>query len=148
GGGGRGGAVARPAAAGHGTPGHGRFGTAVPGRPTGLPMLHGESTHSVRTGGGETTARPMVFASVPNQISPVGGWKYMCRTVFRSAPLLNPGVLLKNVEVFGSKPTKRLGCPPVSAIQIRALPPTAMAYGRDRVPLGITHSSNCFVFWS
>src|SRR5690606_38127438 len=148
GGGGRGGAVARPAAAGHGTPGHGRFGTAVPERATGLPMLHGESIHSVRTGGGETNARPMVFASVPNQISPVGGWKYMCRTVFRSAPLLSTGVSLKNVSVLGSKPTKRLGCTPVSTNQIRSLSSTAMAYGRDCGPLGITHSSNCFVFWS
>src|SRR6188508_2702588 len=72
----------------------------------------------------ETSARPIVLLSVPNQICPPRASNIMCRTV---PPPLGMGVTPKNFWVFGSNPTSRLGCEPVSTSQIRSLSSDAMA---------------------
>src|SRR6185369_15127711 len=66
----------------------------------------------------ETSARPMVLLSVPNQIWPPRASNIMCRTV---PPPLGMGVTPKNFSVLGSNPTSRLGCEPVSTSQILSL---------------------------
>jgi len=58
----------------------------------------------------------MVFASVPNHSVLVGAWKIMWRTV--PPPLSVIGVTENHDSFFGSNPTRRLGCTPVSASQI------------------------------
>src|SRR4029079_13906853 len=91
-------------------------------------------------------ARPIVFASVPNQIVRVGLWNIRWRIV--PPPLFDTGVTEKNDSVFGSNPTRRLGCTPVSASQMRSLSSEAIAYGNDIPPAGIGHSFILPVFGS
>jgi hypothetical protein len=80
---------------------------------------HSRAVSVVRVRGGRTPlqrtmARPIVFASVPNQIAWLARSKTMCRT--EPAPL-GMDVIEKNSSDRGSKPTMRFGWVPVSTNQ-------------------------------
>src|SRR5436190_661902 len=91
------------------------------------------------SGCGATATRPIMFASPPNQICRDALSNVMWRIVFALSAAM--AMFSVNFRCAGSNATRRFGCGPVSASQMRPRSSAVTAYGIEPGPLGSAYSS-------